>query len=206
MNSSKILSRRTLLMAVLMGFAFFSALFFYFLSKSQIQNGSVPPTANATALYEQANVNSGLPVRLNIPKIDVDAAIEYVGLTSDGAMAVPTGPTDTAWFDLGPRPGDSGSAVIAGHEGWKDGIQAVFDNLYKLQKGDKIYVTDGQGIATAFVVREMRTYGGDQDFSDVFRSSDGTAHLNLITCAGVWNKAQKSYSDRLVVFTDKETE
>jgi LPXTG-site transpeptidase (sortase) family protein len=210
MNLSKILSKRMLLMTVLTGLAVFSALLFYFISKSSIRSNSVAPTANATNLYGQTNVNSDansdLPIRLIIPNINVDAAVDYVGLTSDGAMDVPTGPTTTAWLDLGPRPGDSGSAVIDGHEGWKDGTQAVFDNLYKLQNGDKIYVEDKAGVTTTFVVRETQTYGENQDFSNVFRSSDGKAHLNLITCAGAWNKTQKSYSNRLVIFTDKEIE
>jgi len=146
-----------------------------------------------------------LPGRLVIPEINVDAAVEEVGLTPQGAMAVTEGPTDVAWFDLGPRPGEIGSAVIAGHEGWKDGIAAVFDDLYKLQKGDKIYVEDGQGTMTTFVVREIRAYDQNGDASDVFNSNDGKAHLNLITCAGTWNATQRSYSHRLVVFTDIET-
>ena len=145
----------------------------------------------------------GLPIRLKIPRINVDAAVVYVGVTSQGAMDVPKGPTDVAWFDLGPRPGEIGSAVIAGHEGWKDGIPAVFDNLYALQKGDKISVIDEKGATTMFVVRELRTYGEHQDASDVFDSSDGKAHLNLITCEGIWNQLTKSYSNRIVVFTDK---
>jgi LPXTG-site transpeptidase (sortase) family protein len=146
----------------------------------------------------------GIPVFLVIPKINVNAAIVPVGLTSDGAMGVPTGPTGTTWFELGPRPGEAGSAVIAGHEGWKDGIAAVFDNLYKLQVGDQVYVQDEQGTTTAFVVRSIGTYGQNGDASDVFSSSDGKAHLNLITCEGTWNAAEKSYSNRLVVFTDQE--
>jgi LPXTG-site transpeptidase (sortase) family protein len=121
-------------------------------------------------------------------------------------VGVPKGPTNAAWFDFGPRPGDSGSAVIVGHEGWKDGIAAVFDDLYKLHTGDRVYVEDGRGTITAFVVREVRTYDQNGDASDVFGLNDGKAHLNLITCEGVWNKTQKSYSNRLVVFTDKEIE
>jgi LPXTG-site transpeptidase (sortase) family protein len=206
MNLSKNLSRRTLLVAVLAGFVLLSAFLFYTTPKSPIQNSSAPLTANTAAVYKQEGASFGLPVRLKVPNIGVDAAVEQVGFTPDGAMDVPKGPADVAWFDPGPHPGDSGSAVIAGHEGWKDGIRAAFDNLYKLQKGDKIYVEDGKGATTTFVVREMRTYSASQDFSDVFRSTDGGAHLNLITCAGVWNKAQKSYADRLVVFTDKEIE
>jgi sortase A len=148
-------------------------------------------------------VNSGLPMRLKIPAINVDTAIEYLGLTSDGAMAVPEGPTDVAWFDLGPRPGESGSAVIAGHEGWKDGIAAAFDDLHKLQKGDKVYVEDETGAVTAFIVRAVGTYDENGNAAAVFSSDDGKAHLNLITCEGIWNAATKSYSDRLVVFTDE---
>ena len=117
---------------------------------------------------------------------------------------MPKGPATSAWFDLGPRPGENGSAVIDGHFGWKDGIPAVFDNLSKLQKGDIIYVEDTTGSTTAFVVRDIETYGQDEDASDIFASDDGKAHLNLITCGGVWNNAQKSYSNRLVVFTDEE--
>lgn len=141
---------------------------------------------------------------LKIPKINVDAPIEDVGLTLQGAMDTPKGPSGVVRFNLGPRPGEVGSAVIAGHYGWKNEIPAVFDNLHKLEKGDKIYIKDEKGIMMTFVVRQLRTYGENEDATLVFDSSDGEAHLNLVTCQGVWNKDKKSYSNRLVVFADKE--
>ncbi len=160
---------------------------------------------SAASANNQAEPTSviGLPVLLNIPSINVNAKVEYLGVTPQGAMDVPKGPSDVAWFDLGPRPGQIGSSVIAGHFGWKDGISAAFDNLGELQKGDKIYVKDENGATTTFVVSGIRKYDENQDASDVFYSSDGIAHLNLITCEGVWNKANKSYSNRVVVFTDE---
>jgi sortase A len=169
-------------------------------------SGYVSENIGLPSTHELVSVQKsiGLPMSIKIPSIRIDAAIEKVALTADGAMDVPKEPADAAWFDLGPRPGEKGSAVIVGHYGWKNGIQAVFDNLYKLQKGDKLYVEDEKGVITAFVVRELRTYGEKEDASDVFVSSDGASHLNLITCEGVWNKTQKSYSNRLVVFTDRE--
>jgi len=179
----------------------FSAAIIFFMSGSRAN--PVLPTSN-TVPQNLQQARAALPSRLMIPAINVDAAIESVGLTSQGAMAVPAGPADAAWFDLGPRPGESGSAVIAGHEGWKDNIKAVFDDLYKLQKGDKIYVEDEQGATTTFVVSGMQTYDQNGDASGIFSSTDGKAHLNLITCEGTWNAAEKSYSNRLVVFTDKE--
>ena len=112
---------------------------------------------------------------------------------------------DVGWFKLGPYPGNSGSAVIDGHFGrWADGKGSVFDNLSKLRRGDRLYFADATGHATTFIVRASRTYDPQADATAVFRSTDGLAHLNLITCDGVWDKATQSYSRRLVVFTDKQ--
>ena len=161
-------------------------------------------TKSASLINSQILPRPGLPIRLKIPKINVDTTVESVGLMSDGTMGVPKGPTNAAWFNLGPRPGEKGSAVIDGHSGhWKNGAPTVFNNLYKLIKGDKVYVEDNMGETVAFVVRDSREYDPEADASDVFGSSDGKAHLNLITCEGTWDKAQKTYSNRLVVFTDK---
>jgi LPXTG-site transpeptidase (sortase) family protein len=149
-------------------------------------------------------VTATLPTRLAIPKIKVDASLESVYLTPQGAVGAPETPSLAGWFDLGPRPGEKGTAIIVGHFGWKNDTPAVFDNLSTLQKGDKVYVQDEKGDTVTFVVREVRTYGPNDDTSGVFSSTDGNAHLNLITCGGVWDAAQHSYSARTVVFTDKE--
>lgn len=192
----KILSRQPLLIVILTGFVFFLAILFYFITENSTQSELIP---------EQEQVSSGLPLRLKIPGINVDAAVEYVGLTSNGEMGVPKSPDDVAWFELGPRPGDNGSAVIAGHYGtWKNGKASVFDNLYKLREGDKLYIEDDRGVIISFVVRESRRYDPNADASDVFDPNDGKPHLNLVTCEGVWDEVSKSYSKRLVVFTDKE--
>lgn len=195
------LSKRTLLIAVLAGCAFFAALLFYFIPKNLVQSGSALPLEN----FGLPASPIGRPMRLKIPSINVDAAVEYVGLAPDGTMDVPKNPDDVAWFEFGPRPGNNGSAVIAGHYGvWKNKKSSVFDNLYKLRKGDKLYIEDDKGMIISFVVRESRRYDPEADASDVFSSNDGKPHLNLITCEGVWDKVSKSYSQRLVIFTDKE--
>jgi len=125
-----------------------------------------------------------------------------VGLTLDGAMDVPKGPDDVAWFSLGSRPGESGSSVIAGHYGWKNGKASAFDNLYKLRKGDTLYIEDDKVVITSFVVRESRRYDPEADASEVFGSNDGRARLNLVTCEGAWDKVSRTYSKRLVVFAE----
>jgi len=196
----KILSKRTLLIGAIAGFIFFLTLSLDFIS----QNSSAPTIEDTITPSKQEQTSAGLPMRLKIPGINVDATVEYVGLTSDGTMNIPESQDNVAWFMLGPHPGENGSAVIAGHYGWKDGRASVFDNLYKLRKGDKLYVENDKGVTISFVVRESRRYDPGADASNVFNSTDGKAHLNLITCEGVWDKVSKNYSERLVVFTDRE--
>lgn len=217
---SKILLKRLLFIISIAEIVFFSIIIFflaielfsqgYYMNTKLIlpasgpflQNYIADKSVEFNAVSEQAKL--GLPVRLKIPKINVDAAFEYVGLTADGSMDAPKSQDNVAWFNLGPRPGENGSAAVAGHYGIKDGKASVFDNLRKLRKGDKIYIEDDKGLITVFAVRESRRYDMNANASDVFVSNDGKSHLNLITCEGVWDKASQSYSKRLVVFTDKE--
>ena len=143
----------------------------------------------------------GLPVRLLIPSIEVDAAIQYVGLTADGAMGVPNNLSDVAWYQLGPKPGEAGNAVIAGHHSSRSWVGAVFDDLVKLQPGDNITIVDDRGTSIGFVVRESRIYEANTDPAEIFASSD-SIHLNLITCTGKFNMVTQSFSQRLIVFAD----
>ncbi len=203
----KVSSKQTLLTIVFVVVGVFLALFLIFVLRGFdlfVDNQTQSSLALVGENIKEQEQMIGLPVRLKIPAINVDSAVEYVGLDSGGAMNVPEDPANVAWFKLGQRPGENGAAVIAGHYGWKDGKAAAFDNLYKLRKGDKVYIEDDKGAVISFVVRESRRYEPKADASAVFESNDGKAHLNLVTCEGDWNEASKSYSKRLVVFADKE--
>lgn len=149
--------------------------------------------------------NPGEPVELEIPEIDVEADVDYVGINAKGLMDITQNPETVAWYEPGTRPGEIGSAVMAGHYGtWKSGQGSVFDRLQDLRKGDKVYVKDDKGQRLTFVVRESRRFEPDADATEVFTSDDGKAHLNLITCEGEWNDVSQGFSQRLVVFTDLE--
>ena len=162
-----------------------------------------PKTAEVLPVsYSQAQIAT--PVRIKIPTINVDAAIEAVGTAPDGSMGVPLKPVDAGWYMTGTRPGEVGSAVIDGHVDWTNGARAVFSDLHQLQSGDRVVVENDDGTTTAFLVRTSKIYSPTADATDIFGSTDGQAHLNLITCQGVWDKSTQGYSERLVVFTDKE--
>lgn len=155
-----------------------------------------------STIRDPGGIPEGLPVRLKIPIIGVDSVIEDALITPDGRMDVPEGSKNVAWFSPGPHPGNKGSAVIGGHFGISNGVPWVFYNLDKLKVGDKIYVVNDKDETLAFVVRAIKSYDRNADATPVFTSQDGLAHLNLITCEGVWNQVNGTYPLRLVVFTD----
>lgn len=142
------------------------------------------------------------PVKITIKSIGITAPIESVGVL-EGAMAVPTFGHNVGWYSFGTRPGDVGSAVLAGHVNWMNGEDAVFTNLKDIKVGDVINVTNNYGKIDNFIVREIKSYPVWTDTTEIFSSSDGLSHLNLITCNGDWNDWLNTHDSRLVVFTDK---
>ena len=144
--------------------------------------------------------DAGKPMSISIPKINVLADVLHIGLAVDGAVGVPDDAFDVSWFDMGARPGQKGSSLISGHTGiWKDGTHSIFDYLHTLQTGDEIYIKDDMGKTMTFTVQSTKIYGKDDIVPELFASAD-TANLNIITCHGTWLPAQKTYSQRFVVF------
>lgn len=199
----KILPRKTFLIIALVSLTFSLISIFYFIFKDLIYIKEPSISKKTVTSDEGANLNFGLPVRLKIPKINVDTFLESVNLTSEGAIGTPKRQEDAAWFNLGPRPGEIGTAIITGHYGyWLNGKGSAFDNLYRLRKGDLLYVEDDNGQIISFVIRKIQRYDATANTTEALTSSDGKPHLNLITCEGTWNNLSKSYSQRLVIFAD----
>jgi len=145
--------------------------------------------------------NKEFPQKLEIPKLGINARIQHVGLDANQKMKVPSNNSDVAWFNLGPKPGETGSAVIVGHLDTKSSQPAVFWDLHKLKSGDDIFVVDGNNNKKHFQVISSEKYGTESaPLEKIFGASDGT-YLNLITCGGVWDKAKNNYSERVVIFT-----
>jgi hypothetical protein len=164
----------------------------------------VPPTATPTPVPPTPTpIVVGLPVKLKIPKIKVDASIEYVSLAADGAMDTPKNYNNTAWYQLGPRPGEPGNAAIAGHVDSKTG-KAVFWDLPKLQPGDEVFVTGDDGVERKFIVKSVESYKReDAPLDKIFGPSTGR-ELNLITCDvdSGFNRTTSSYGGNVVVYTE----
>lgn len=154
----------------------------------------LPPTTPPLSVIEH-------PARLKIPKLGIDAAVEAVGMDSQGRMDVPKNNVDVAWYQLGFKPGDKGNAVFAGHYDTVTGAPAVFYNLKDLEAGDKVVVTGASGQSLTFVVNENTHYPYNNfPLQEVFGASS-VPRVNLITCEGIWDAATHNYSDRTVVYT-----
>ncbi len=154
-----------------------------------------PPTTYATTTPLLS------PETLVIPKLNLEAHIQHVGIAKSGNMAVPTNYTDVGWYRLGAAPGEEGNAVIAGHLDNGFGFAAIFKHLSELQPGDEIIVYDATGTSAHFIVERLATYDySAAPMEEIFGTSTDI-RLNLITCDGLWDPNKKMYSKRLIVFT-----
>jgi sortase (surface protein transpeptidase) len=161
-----------------------------------------PTDPQTTTAPEQKSV--AVPQRIQIPKIGVDAIVESVGMDSQGRMDIPSNSDNTAWYNLGYKPGENGNAVIDGHLDKVSSAPAVFWNIKSLTEGDKIIITDANGSTYTFSVTNVVNYPWDNfPIKTVFGSAD-KPKLNLITCQGSWDQSSHNYSNRTVVFSEAE--
>ncbi len=149
---------------------------------------------------------SSVPERLVIPTLSLDAAVQQVGINTKGAMATPSNFTDVGWYKHGPAPGESGSAVIAGHVNNGLGLSGVFENLNKIQAGDDVYIVRADGTRVHFIVTGTKSYPYDDAPEEIIFNPAGSVRLNLITCEGKWLREDKTYDQRFVVFTKLASE
>ena len=151
----------------------------------------------------EKNSSSYYPLRLRIPKLNVNAKINYVGITRAGNMASPSNITDVGWYKYGTVPGNKGSAVIAGHVDNRKNIPGVFNRLEDLRKGDEIYVeTTNDSKPIRFVVTDREIYDFDAKVEKIFNQNDASI-LRLITCTGVWVPEYGTRDKRLVVTAER---
>ena len=138
-----------------------------------------------------------LPARLMVPTIGLNARIAPVGLSADGEMDVPGSAGEVGWYELGPRPGERGNAVLIGHNVW-EGRVAAFAALGRLRVGDRVTVATSPPSHFNYAVEKITTYRADAaPIAEVFGPSNDPL-LTLITCAGRPD-ARGEYPDRLVV-------
>ena len=151
---------------------------------------------------KQAKVVPGYPLYLTIPALGVQAKVEQVGVDNQNNMDIPRDPNNAAWFKPGTVPGQVGNSVMDGHLDWYGIPQGIFFYRSSLKPGDRLYVRDDKGTDRAFVVTgQLLCVYNKCPLQDVFGKTSLT-RLNLITCAGVFNRASQNYDKRLVIYSE----
>ena len=141
------------------------------------------------------------PVSLTIPLIGVQTGLITLGLTSSGALEVPSlsEASVAGWYTGSPRPGAIGSAIIVGHIDSYLG-PAVFVRLDQLRPGDKVYVKRADGTLVEFRVTSVQTYLKDHFPTQAVYGPTPDPELRLITCGGAFDYATGHYLSNIVVY------
>ncbi len=141
----------------------------------------------------------GQPSFVTIPSIRTTSSLVSLGLEEDGTLEVPGDPLQAGWYERGPRPGDPGPAVIAGHLDSKVG-PGIFSRLLDMKPGDIVHVTRVDGKVLAFAVTRVDQYPKRAFPTRQVYGPTDAAELRVITCGGAFNKATGHYKDNIVVF------
>lgn len=153
--------------------------------------GSRPPAAALAAP----------PVRLSLPRLQIDAPVLPVTVGGDGLLAVPDNPRQLGWWSGSGRPGmPSGSVVIDGHvDSATLGLGALF-RLREARPGDEVMLVNSVGRSTRYSVVARRSYAKTSlPVADVF-AADVAARLVILTCGGQFDRGTGRYADNIVVY------
>jgi sortase (surface protein transpeptidase) len=139
------------------------------------------------------------PVRLSIPAIGVHTPLIRLALQPDDTLQVPADASVAGWYALGPRPGDPGASVIAGHVDSTQG-SAIFYRLGELAPGRVVNVHLADGIEVRFRVYAVLEFLKAQFPTSVVYGPTRAPELRLITCGGPFDAQIGHYLDNVVVF------
>lgn len=160
---------------------------------------AAPSSASGPAPAATPIVAASAPVSVLVPAVGIRSPLVRLGLTTEGALGVPADFSRAGWYVGGPRPGDAGPAVIAGHVDSRSG-PAVFYRLRELRVGDQIRVGRRDGSEVTFAVTDVRQYPKNAFPTRDVYGAVPNPQLRLITCAGAFDAERSSYRSNLVVF------
>jgi LPXTG-site transpeptidase (sortase) family protein len=124
----------------------------------------------------------GRPQRLAAPAIGVDATVLPIELDDSSVLVPPSDYTAVGWWSEGAVPGSvRGTVLVSGHTVSTGG--GVFDDLGRLEPGDRIDVTTTRG-RIGYRVDVVRDYSREQlaAVADRLFSQTTTPQLVLTTC------------------------
>ena len=167
------------------------------------QEGQDETKVSSDALSKYA-VAADLPRTLYIDKLDVSARILPMSVNTTGNIQAPLNIYDAGWYNGSVKPGQTGAVFIDGHASGptREGLFAYLDTL---STGDMVQVEKGDGtLITYKVIHKEVVALKDIDMKKVLLPYGNTLKgLNLMTCTGTWLPNEKTYDQRVVVYTQQ---
>jgi sortase (surface protein transpeptidase) len=157
------------------------------------------PSERPVDMSAPYSVPNDQPRSINIPKIDVDAYVQPVGILPTKLMATPTNIYFTGWYVHGVAPGEPGLAIINGHEGGRY-VSGVFKRINELAPDDTFSVQMGDLSWRNFVITSVKSYAVADAAQPLFaRDPSIESELHLITCGGTFDDKNQTYDQRVIV-------
>ncbi|MFJ2890618.1 class F sortase [Streptomyces sp. NPDC087305] len=140
------------------------------------------------------------PDRIRIPAIHADAPLMGLKLTTTGSLDVPPAAKKNlaGWYEAGTTPGETGTAIVAGHVDNADG-PAVFYDLGALKKGNTVELDRLDGSVALFTVDAVEVYQASRFPDQKVYGASRRPELRVITCGGGYSRAT-GYQGNVVVF------
>ncbi|MBQ9950277.1 MAG: class F sortase [Clostridia bacterium] len=138
------------------------------------------------------------PVKLYFVERKISCDVWPVVLNDDNKMDTIRSPYKAGWLYVDPYvvPGDTGKAIIAGHNSWK-GRSGTFSVLRKMDVGEKIAVELSDGYSRYFRVDSVTECSYDDN--TVMEPVYDKPVLVLITCKGDWSDTLRTSRTRVIV-------
>ncbi|MFG2819275.1 class F sortase [Kitasatospora sp. NPDC048365] len=142
----------------------------------------------------------GVPQRIRIASLAVDAPLIGLHLAADGSLQPPPASEGNlaGWYAEGTSPGEVGTAVVTGHVDTARG-PATFFRLVELEPGAEIAVERADRTVVRFAVDSVVAYPRSTFPSDLVYSPAPRPELRVITCGGPYDRARGGYQDNVVV-------
>jgi LPXTG-site transpeptidase (sortase) family protein len=176
------------------------------LSNETVEGGTVSEEAvskEATASYAVA---PEMPKLIKIPRLQVDARVKRVGISTAGVLETPANVHDAGWYEGSAKPGKDDVTLINGHVHGTTN-PGVFSRLSILKEGDGIQIERGDGRVIEYKV--VRTESADRDDIDLEKIlaggvANGKSSLVLISSSSRYDVRTNKYEQSFIVYAAEQ--
>lgn len=163
---------------------------------------AVSPQPASPALSAPGQVQPR-PVRVAVANRHIDGSllVDGLGVTKKGGFDNPPveKPALGSWYNLGPRPGAPGPAVILGHING-NGKLGLFRYLDTVKANDLVTVYREDGSQLTFKVYKTQSIVKTSFPTATVFNETPVPELRLISCGGDYDKDNRRYLENIIVY------